>query len=102
MTENPTGFDRVAVADVLVSAAKATGWEVLALDDDAVLATMTAHYGDRHVVSIKPTAADFPARRSINDESTDATSQFATVLEWIIKPAIKSAELRGSEGEFTD
>ncbi len=95
------GFAHVAVADVLTWAAKAAGWEVLALDDETVIATLTTYNGVRHVVSIKPTDTDFPARRSINDAPTDASSQVETVLGWLIKPAILSAELRGSEGEFT-
>ncbi|WP_167097114.1 hypothetical protein [Mycobacterium sp. DL592] len=102
MTAIQTGFDGIAVADVLVSAAKAAGWEVLPLVNNAALATLTTHDGERYVVSIRPDTEDFAARRSINDTATDATNQVQTVLDWFIGTAIKSAEHRGSEGEFTN
>lgn len=86
-------------ADVLVEVAKVAGWQVIQLDDDTVVATFTTHYGEEsHVVTFNPTADDLPARRSIDNTATDATSQTTTVLEWLIGTAIKSAEHRGSEG----
>lgn len=80
-------------------AAKAAGWEVFEHVDSVVLATRSV-VGDQHTVCIRP-GEGMPATRSINDEPTDKTNQTSVILDWLIKSAIRDAEYRGSEGDFT-
>lgn len=87
------------INDMLGTAAKAAGWEVIQGDDPYLLASRSV-VEDLHIVCVRP-GEGLPSTRSINDKPADKTNAVAQTMAWLIVPALRDAEYRGSQGEFT-
>lgn len=99
MTETKIDTEIEIMVNTLTEAAKTAGWTVIECEDSLVLASRTV-VGDRHVVCMTPLGEMF-GLRSINDKPTDKTDDTSTILGWFIGSALRDAEHRGSQGEFT-